>query len=191
MPKQTLDRETILETALQITRANGFDAVNARSVAAATGHSVQPIYSYFQNMEDLKVAVYQKAMTFYKNFISFRADGSRLMESMGFANIAFAREETHLFRLLFMTKLEGYDSFQTLFNRMGDSKAAQGLSEEWGIPMENAQELYIMLIVFTHGIASMLAADAVQIADEEIHELMKRAYKAFCSFEQQRNNENR
>lgn len=33
MPKQTVDRQEILDIALQMTREDGFESVNARSVA--------------------------------------------------------------------------------------------------------------------------------------------------------------
>ena len=57
-----------------MTRENGFESVNARSVAKRTGYSVQPIYSYFRNMEALKQAVLCAAMQFYNEFIYSRVD---------------------------------------------------------------------------------------------------------------------
>ncbi|MDE7079173.1 MAG: TetR/AcrR family transcriptional regulator, partial [Clostridia bacterium] len=72
MPKQTVDKDQILKNALQMTRENGFESVNARSVAKRMGYSVQPIYSYFNNMETLKQEVYGAAMKFYNEFIYSR-----------------------------------------------------------------------------------------------------------------------
>ena len=57
MPKRTVDKNEIIKTALEMTRENGFESVNARSVGKRMGYSVQPIYSYFRNMEALKQAV--------------------------------------------------------------------------------------------------------------------------------------
>ena len=51
MPKQTVDKNEILKIALEMTRENGFEYVNARSVAKRMGYSVQPIYSYFKIFE--------------------------------------------------------------------------------------------------------------------------------------------
>ena len=82
MPKQTVDRQEILDIALQMTREDGFESVNARSVARRMGYSVQPIYSYFSNMDSLKEAVYGAAMGFYNKFIYSRVDGDRILESM-------------------------------------------------------------------------------------------------------------
>ena len=48
MPKQTVDRQEILDIALQMTREDGFESVNARSVARRMGYSVQ-LVSYLAN----------------------------------------------------------------------------------------------------------------------------------------------
>ena len=105
MPKQIIYKDEILKTALQMTRENGFDCVNARSVAKRMGYSVQPIYSYFKNMETLRQEVYGAAMQFYNEFIYSRVESERILESMAKANVAFAKYETNLFKLLFFRKL--------------------------------------------------------------------------------------
>ena len=91
MPKQTVDREQVLKFALQMVRESGFASVNARSVAKRMGYSVQPIYSYFSNMETLKETLYGAAMNFYHEFIYSRVEKECILESMARANVAFAK----------------------------------------------------------------------------------------------------
>lgn len=179
MPRQTIDGEDILAAALAMTREQGFDRVNARSLAARMACSVQPIYSYFRDMHELKEALYGKAMRFYDAFIEARAS-DRGLESMGRANVAFAREETNLFRLLFLTKLDGMKSFADIYARMGDSNATRALAAALGIGADSAAEIYVMMIVFTHGIATMLATGGADIPEAETSALIGKAYNAFA-----------
>lgn len=178
MPKQVVTQAMILNAALEITRRSGFESVNARSVADFMGRSVQPIYSYFQNMDELKDALYDKATEFYNTFIREYADMSSL-ESMGEANIKFAKQESNLFRWLFLTKQYGFNGFSDIYKKMGVESAARKVASEFNVSYENAAEIYIMMIVFTHGIATMVAMGGAEINDEEIRSMLKNAYRSF------------
>lgn len=179
MPKQIIYKDEILKTALQMTRENGFDCVNARSVAKRMGYSVQPIYSYFKNMETLRQEVYGAAMQFYNEFIYSRVESERILESMAKANVAFAKYETNLFKLLFFRKLNGLNSFNDIYEWMGDKQATRQLAQKLSLSEEKIKDVYIMLIVFTHGVATMIATGGANISDEESAAILEKAYRAF------------
>lgn len=44
-------------------------AINARSIAKKLGCSTQPIYQSFQNMDDLKEAMTQQAITLHTQYV--------------------------------------------------------------------------------------------------------------------------
>lgn len=180
MPKQKVDQKDILKIALQMTREDGFESVNARKVAKRMGFSVQPIYSYFSNMEALKESVCQEAMRFYNHFIYSRVDKDILLD-MARANVAFAKYETNLFKLLFLQKLNGLNSFDDIYEWMGDKQATKQLSEKFSLPEEKIKDVYIMLIVFTHGVATMIATGGANICDEESAVILEKAYNAFIN----------
>lgn len=179
MPKITVNREEICWCALELTRNKGFDKVNARSLAKEMGYSVQPIYSCFKNMEGLRSAVYSEAMKYYNDFIYSRVEESAVLESMAKANVAFAKYETNLFKLLFFGELSGLDHFDDIYEWMGDKEATKRLSEKLGLPTESVKQIYIMLIVFTHGVATMTATGGANISDEEIADFLEKGYAAF------------
>lgn len=180
MPKQLVTQEMILNSAMDITRRGGFENVNARSIGDFMGTSVQPIYSYFQNMEELKDALYSRAMVFYDEFIRANADMSSL-ESLGEANIKFARQEPNLFRLLFLTKLNCFHSFKDIYTKMGIDLVARNLAAQFDISYQDASEIYVMMIVFTHGIATMLSTGGADIKDEEVHRMLNEAFRSFVN----------
>ena len=68
----------ILEVAFKLARENGYEQVVVKNIAAEMGCSVQPIYSYFSNMDALKQAVVGAAMQFYNGFIYSRVDNDRV-----------------------------------------------------------------------------------------------------------------
>ena len=179
MPKQRITKEMILEVAFKLAREHGYEQVVVKSIAAEMGCSVQPIYSYFSNMDALKQAVVGAAMQFYNGFIYSRVDNDRVLQSMARANVAFAKYETNLFKLLFLQKLNGLNSFNDIYEWMGDKQATRRLAEELLLPEEKIKQVYVMLIVFTHGVATMIATGGANISDEESADILERAYEAF------------
>ena len=60
-----ISRDAIVDAAVEVLREGGFSAVNARSVAKKLGCSTQPIYSSFQNMDELKAALRARAIALH------------------------------------------------------------------------------------------------------------------------------
>ena len=53
-PKFKFTREEIIQAALDLTRESGIAAVTARGLGAKLGSSVKPIFSLFENMEEVQ-----------------------------------------------------------------------------------------------------------------------------------------
>ena len=60
-PKAKFTKDEILNTALNITREQGIDAVTARELGARLGSSPRPIFTIFKSMEEVKDFVILKA----------------------------------------------------------------------------------------------------------------------------------
>ncbi len=185
MPKQRITKETVVNAAFEIARTSGMEQVMVKNIAQKIGCSVQPIYSYFSNMDALKDAVVGAAMQFYNGFIYSRVDNDRVLQSMARANVAFAKYETNLFKLLFLQKLNGLNSFNDIYEWMGDKSATKQLAARLSLTEEQVKEVYIMLIVFTHGVATMIATSGANISDEESSDMLEKAYSAFICAQRQ------
>ena len=183
MPKQRITKQMILDVAFNLAREKGYEQVVVKNIADEIGCSVQPIYSYFENMESLKEAVIGVAMQFYNNFIYTRVQKDSILESMAKANVAFAKYETNLFKLLFLQKLNGLNSFNDIYEWMGDKQATVQLTKKLELPEDKVKKIYIMLIIFTHGVATMIATGGATIADVESAEILEKAYKAFIKLQ--------
>ena len=53
-PKAKITKNMILNTVLEITQETGFETVNARSIAGKLQCSTRPIFTCYENMEELK-----------------------------------------------------------------------------------------------------------------------------------------
>ena len=68
-PKAKITKEMILNTVLKITKETGFEAVNARSIAGRLQCSTRPIFTCYENMEELKKEFLDFAYEYYNRYV--------------------------------------------------------------------------------------------------------------------------
>ena len=68
-PKCKFTREEIIKTALDLTREEGINALTARALGAKLGSSPKPIFTVFENMEEVQSEVQRAAKTLYAEYI--------------------------------------------------------------------------------------------------------------------------
>ena len=81
MPKQRITKEMVVDAAFEISRKNGIDKATMKTIAEKLGCSVQPIYSYCQNMDGLRNDVAEKARDFVLEYVSGSIDKNDLFRS--------------------------------------------------------------------------------------------------------------
>ncbi len=102
-PKTIVTKEQVIEAAIELTRAEGADAVTARSVAAKLGVSTHPIFTYYSTVNELKVDVLKKAREIYHECIKRGMREDIPFLGVGQQYLILARDEPELFKLLFLT----------------------------------------------------------------------------------------
>ena len=73
-PKVKISKEDILQTAIELVRKGGEEAVNARAIAGALNCSTQPIFSNFASMEELQGGVLAYAHGIYLSFLKAESE---------------------------------------------------------------------------------------------------------------------
>ena len=68
-PKTRITKDDIVKSATDIVRERGIGEINARDIAARLNCSTQPIFSNFNNMNDLFEAVIRNAYDMYRTCI--------------------------------------------------------------------------------------------------------------------------
>jgi hypothetical protein len=61
LSKQKLTKEDVLETAFSVVREEGIENLNARRLNS----SIQPVFSFFENMADLKPGIFYRAEQYH------------------------------------------------------------------------------------------------------------------------------
>lgn len=181
MPRQRITKQVILNAAFELTREQGFEQVNARNVAKKAGCSVQPIYSYFSNMQDLMDNLFVCAQEYLNQYIDAHADKQNYFASIGHCHISFAMEEKSLFRFLFLSPYVRANGIEGIYQKYEINDVTQFIQAKFGFNESAAKELYLSMMIYTHGIACMLATDAAHISFDEIHPKVDFAFRSFLS----------
>lgn len=181
--KETITIDRILDMAFAMTREEGFSNVTARRVAAKAGCSTQPIFRVYKNMEELWQAVYEKAAVFFQDYYSlYPRMGRTPFANLGMAYIAFAREEKHLFELLFVSgdRSVGRRSMYELLNGSAGNVVYEiNLARVSGCT--DPQGLFMKMWIFIHGAACMSLTGDYDLSDVQTLELLERSYEEFAA----------
>ena len=180
MPQQRFGRESVLDAALEIVRERGHEVLSARVVAERAGCSVQPIYSLFGDMDGLMHALYEHARAWVRAYnVEHAGDGENLFASNGLAHMRLAREESQLFGFLYLSPSLDAHNLEELYASVSQPGVEECIVELGHLSPKAAHELYLNMIVYTHGLAVMLAT-GTDIPDGEIAERIFTAFSAFA-----------
>ena len=174
-PKVKITKEEIVNAALEIVRKSGDQAINARTIASVLDCSTQPIFSNFATMDDLRLAVLEKANRLYEDFSnSEMASGTYPpYKASGMAYIRFAKEEKELFKFLFMR-----DRSAEAFRRESDFDrlVLDLVCHNTGLDTMGAQLFHLQMWACVHGIATMFATGFCDLEWELVSKMLSDAY---------------
>lgn len=160
-PPAKVNRELIIDVGLNLVREKGIGSLNVRKIAAELKCSTRPILYYYNTMDELKKAVYDKADEYHSQYIMTMAeDTANPLLSIGLRYIRFAQEEKNLFRFLFQSNSFQNDSFRELLAN-SENPMLQPLCEAVGLTVEQANDVFEMLFICVHGAASLIANNSI------------------------------
>lgn len=178
--KETITMQMLLDTAFAMTREEGFANVTARKVAAKSGCSTQPIFRVYKNMDELWQAVYEKAAAFFCDYYSlYPRMGKSPFVNLGMAYIAFAREEKHLFELLFVNGGPRKKSMYELLNG-AEGNVVYEINMAKAAGCADPSDLFMKMWIFIHGAACMTLTGDYDLSDVQTLELLELSYQAFA-----------
>ena len=181
-PKERVSRVMVLNAAFEMTRESGFENVTARKLAERLGSSTQPIFRAYENMDMLKEDLFFKsAEMFSDHMLGSRVKGKPVYLSMGMAYIELALKEKYLFKLI--ADIEEYDTEDMHeFLQQGDcNELLEKLPKTEKLSAEKKKEIFRMVWMFTHGVATLVTSKRVSMTTGEIEEMLKKAYEGFLS----------
>lgn len=159
-PKETYTRQDIVQAAFGIAREEGLHKLTARKVAARLQCSTAPVYSHFESMHDLERAVIRKARDLLFEYAT-RPYTDRVFLNMGTGIMLFARDQSELFRALFLERRIFGDILAELRTDLLEKMKADDRFA--ALPEEDRKALLETMWIFTHGYASLIC---VGLADD-------------------------
>ena len=168
-------REEVLAAALDLAREQGITAVTARGLGEKLGSSSKPIFSLFENMEDVLSAVMEAADELYQNYLKEDMAIGKYppYKASGMAYIRFAKEEKELFRLLFMRDR----SHESIEDKEENKPLIELIQQNLGISEEDAYLFHLEMWIYVHGMATMLATSYLELDEEFIIRVLTYGYE--------------
>lgn len=173
-PKAKFTREEIIDAALEITREKGIEAVTARELGKRLDSSARPIFTVFQNMDEVIKEVILASKEIYKQYICEGLKEEIAFKGVGMAYIKFAMQEGKLFQLLFMHEQEEAKGIENILRNIDNNfeKILTSVMVPYGLEREDALNLYQNLWIFTHGIAALIATKTCRFTQEEMEKML-------------------
>jgi len=174
-PRVKITKEDIIKTSVELVKANGAQAINARAIAAFLNCSTQPVFSNFRTMEELEKATLTAAYEVYLNFIKKEVESGKYPQykSFGMAYIRFAKEEKELFKLLFMRDRTGEDKSES----PDFEESVKMIMQANGVTIEKARLMHLEMWTCVHGIGTMLATSFLSLEWEMISDMLTDVYQ--------------
>lgn len=185
-PKAKFSREEIIETAFQIARTEGFDKITARELGKRLGSSARPVFTVFENMDEVKAEVIARAKELYGQYVAKGLQKELAFRGVGMAYIRFSMEEPELFQLLFMSTIPGQVGVESILPQIDASyEDILASVQKYVDSREAADIIYQHLWTYSHGIATMCATGLCRYSMEQIEERLTQIFVSLMMMEKE------
>lgn len=179
-PSVKFTKEEIVNAALQVVREKGTAALTTRQIAAVLGVSTRPIFTYFQNMQQVQEAVRQAAQALYHSYIKKGLEQVHPFIGLGEQYIRFATQEPELYRLLFLPLAPG-----------SENKAMEEMERTQNLVLDFLQQIYQLdeaaakrffrdVWLVAHSLATLIVTNCCPYSPEEIRQILTSVSLSVC-----------
>ena len=179
-PKVKFQKEEIIEAALKVARKKGINAVTAREVALELGVSTRPIFTYYESMDQLRHDVYELAKEHYKIYVLRGLEGPIPFLGVWRQYLRFAKEEPELYRLLFLTKLEGVDGGAMETLKMSQDLVRDSIMRIYHMDAHTADCYFRNIWLVAFSFATLIVTDSCPNTEEEILDIGAEISLSLC-----------
>lgn len=180
-PKKHISREVLIQGAINLIK-KGIDKPSARLVAKECGCSVVPIYSEFENMDELETEVI-KELNYQLISYPIEPVKDNQFLNTGLSYISFATKEKKLFNWLFTSdKVKNSnirDIFRPFMNKSFLTLREHEYTKSW--TDDEVRQIVDDLWIYTHGLALLINSGVIEHKDRE--ELINCLCRVFIGLE--------
>ena len=175
-PKIKVTKDDIINATVDIVRNSGAQAINARTIASVLNCSTQPIFTNFATMDELRLAVVEKADILCQAYMQREVESGEFpaYKANGMAYIRFAKEEKELFKLLYMR-----DRSRELIPETTEQndKMESIVRNNTGLSGVDAKLFHLEMWAYVHGIATMFATGFLDLDWELVSRMLTDSYQ--------------
>lgn len=180
MPRNAkFTQNEIISKAIEIVENSGFGSLTARSLGIALGSSARPIFTTFNNMDEVFEGVYEYAENLYQGYIAEGLNNKIAFKGVGTAYIRFASEHPKLFQILFMSENKSLPDTNNVLKLIEGSyqKILDSITQNYGVNEDSAKKMYLDMWIYSHGIAVLIATKTCKFSADEISERLTTVFK--------------
>lgn len=182
-PKPKYTKEQITEAALGVVSEKGADALTAKELGRALNTSATPIFTVFNSMQEVRDEVKAAAMKRFESYAHKTNRDIPMFKQIGMQMIMFAKEEPHLYQILFMSSDNKAESFDDVYAHLGDvaDECLDALQADYGLTREDSKIILEHTWIYTFGIGVMCAVGMCGFSEEEISEMLTLDFMAMMT----------
>lgn len=176
-PKQKITKDLLLEHAFQIAKEQGIMAVTSRSVAKSADCSIQPVFSQFPTMEELRKATFEYACSKLMQEILEYQDSPDFINRTNIWLLNFARNEPKLFELLYLSdSFHSANLWDTMMEWESNQKMMSAVEQKYGLTQEECKDIFLRGFFMLFGIAALIAKGKIEVSNEEAVDMVQRTF---------------
>ncbi len=180
-PKVKITKEMIEDASFEIIRKEGHENLNARKIAKYLNCSTQPVLYSFKTVDEIRESAYEMADRYHVGYIMPDENDDNPFLTLGLNYVRFGHEEKNLFRFLYQTDKFGGTDIDTLMGNPGLLEILKVVAKEMDCGIEEARKLFLIFFSVAHGLASLLANNSMKYDEEQITEMLKKAFYGMLS----------
>ena len=189
-PKVKITREMMLDAVLALTRKQGFESVNARNIATELDCSTRPIFTVYQNMEEMKKNFLEFAYSFYCSYVEQYKKKSGVETDLlwPLSYLSFAQEEPNLFQLLFVDDMAlDLGKAMDFYQEMENGEKADAFAQRQGLERQKGRKVFLDLFLYAHGMAVLTAVGKMHLQQKEQAAMVRTMLEARIQWEKGEN----
>lgn len=172
-----LKKEFVVKIAVRMVNNNGWDSINARSLAKELGVSTKPLYRLYKNMDEIKQDIYDEIYRQYDEFVNSRVDNKKALLTLSIAYVEFAKEYKNLFISLFLSNNLKWKTLDDVLDEKWNQSTIINLVSKHGYSFDEAKTLFMNFWLYANGLATLLATNDIKMEEKEILVKLVKMYK--------------
>ena len=173
-----ISKENIVKSAVKLINKEGWEQLNARSLAKQIGISTKPLYRIYKNMDEIKEDILVEIYRQYDEFIQSRIDSKKALLTLCIAYVEFANDYKNLFISLFLSDNLKWKKIEDVFDEKWNQSTIINLVNKQGFSFDQAKELFLSMWLYANGLATLIATNQIKLDEEMIMVRLVKIYKS-------------